>query len=289
VTAAPPECVNGVLRLTEQGETISQSYGLKPNAMRTLERAFSSLAQATAANVRGKARRESALQHEVASLVAARSLESWRRLVLDDREFYDFFRAATPVDVIERMQIGSRSVFEGVRGRSAVQSIRSTPWVFAWSQSRHMIPGWFGAAEGLAAAVEVHGLAAVQDAYRGWRFFGQVVDDLETMLARADLAIARHYDQLASPALQRFPALLQADHARCVEQVLAIKGANELLDTDRTLQRAIQLRNPYVDPMNLMQVDLLRRWRATGRADEDLFQALLASVSGIAQGLQTTG
>ncbi|MEN9704905.1 MAG: hypothetical protein RLZZ393_784 [Pseudomonadota bacterium] len=289
LTAAPAECVNGVLRLTEQGETISQSYGLKPNAMRTLERAFSALSLATAASARGTARRESAAQHAVASTVAAQGMAAWRRTVLEDREFYDFFRAATPIDVIERMQIGSRTVFEGGLGRTAVQSIRSTPWVFAWSQSRHMIPGWFGAADGLQAAIEVHGLAAVQDAYRGWRFFGQVVDDLETMLARADLAIAQHYDQLASPSLQRFPTLLQADHARCVEQVLAIKGAGELLDTDRTLQRAIQLRNPYVDPMNLMQVDLLRRWRATGREDEDLFQALLASVSGIAQGLQTTG
>jgi phosphoenolpyruvate carboxylase len=287
--AAPPESVNGVLRLTEQGETISQSYGLKPNAMRTLERAFSALSQATAASARGTARRESAQQHAVASTVAAHSMAAWRRLVVEDREFYDFFRAATPIDVIERMQIGSRSVFEGGRVRSAVQSIRSTPWVFSWSQSRHMVPGWFGAAEGLRAALDAHGLAAVQDAYGGWRFFRQVIDDLETLLARTDLAVASHYDGLASPALQRFPGLLQADHARCVEQVLAIKGATQLLDSDRTLQRAIQLRNPYVDPMNLMQVDLLRRWRSGGREDEDLFQALLASVSGIAQGLQTTG
>ncbi|MEY4762244.1 MAG: hypothetical protein RLZZ200_2100 [Pseudomonadota bacterium] len=290
ITAAPPESVNGTLRLTEQGETISQSYGLKPNAMRTLERAFSALSRATAAVARGAVKRESAQQHEIAALIAAKSLAAWRALVIDDREFYDYFRAATPIDVIERMQIGSRTVFEGGRaGRSAVQSIRSTPWVFAWSQSRHMIPGWFGASSGLVAALDAHGLGALQDTYRGWRFFGQVIDDLETMLARADLEIARHYDGLANPALQRFPALLRADHARCVELVLAVKGATELLDSDRTLQRAIQLRNPYVDPMNLMQVDLLRRWRASARVDEDLFQALLSSVSGISQGLQTTG
>jgi phosphoenolpyruvate carboxylase len=289
VTAAPPESVNGVLRLTEQGETISQSYGLKPNAMRTLERAFSALSQATAANQLGRTHRESPAQHAVAATMSQVSMDFWRLTVLDDREFYDFFRSVTPIDVIERMQIGSRTVWEGARGRSPVQSIRSTPWVFAWSQSRHMIPGWFGAGTGIEAAAQAHGLEALRDCYGSWRFFAQVVDDLETLLARADLAIAGHYDSLANPSLQRFPGLLREEYARCVSHVLAIKGATELLDADRTLQRAIQLRNPYVDPMHLMQVDLLRRWRASGREDEDLFQALLASVSGIAQGLQTTG
>jgi len=116
-----------------------------------------------------------------------------------------------------------------------------------------------------------------------------VLADVETQLARADFDIAAHYAQLATPALQRFEAELRGEHARCVAAVLQIAGSTELLDSDRTLQRSIQLRNPYVDPMNLMQVDLLRRWRATARQDEDLFRALLASVSGIAQGLQTTG
>ncbi len=289
VTAAPPETINGVLRLTEQGETISQSYGLKPNAMRTLERAFSALSLATATNQRGGAQPESPAQHACAATMAAASLDCWQRLVLADREFYDYFRAVTPIDVIERMQIGSRTVWESLRGRSAVQSIRSTPWVFAWSQARHMIPGWLGAGTGIAAAVGQHGLPALRDCYGHWPFFTQLVDDLETMLARADLRIAGHYDTLASESLQRFAPPLRAEYALACEQVLAVKGATELLDTDRTLQRAIQLRNPYVDPMHLMQVDLLRRWRATGRDDEDLFQALLASVSGIAQGLQSTG
>jgi phosphoenolpyruvate carboxylase len=170
-----------------------------------------------------------------------------------------------------------------------VTAIRSTPWVFAWSQSRHMIPGWFGAGTGLEAAAGAQGLGALRDCYANWRFFTQLIDDLETLLARTDLDLASHYDTLANPALQRFAPLLRAEYARATEQVLAIKGAHELLDADRTLQRAIQLRNPYVDPMHLMQVDLLRRWRATGRDDDDLFQALLASVSGIAQGLQSTG
>jgi phosphoenolpyruvate carboxylase len=289
VTAAPPETINGVLRLTEQGETISQSYGLKPNAMRTLERAFSALSLATAANQQGKAQPETAGQHTCAMTIANASLDAWRLLVIEDREFYDYFRAVTPIDVIERMQIGSRTVWEGARGRSAVQAIRSTPWVFAWSQARHMIPGWYGAGTGLDAALSAHGADSLRDCYASWPFFTQLIDDLETMLARADLDIAAHYDLLASPALQRFGPVLRAEYQRACEHLLAIKGTAALLDNDRTLQRAIQLRNPYVDPMHLMQVDLLRRWRASGRDDEDLYQALLASVSGIAQGLQTTG
>ncbi len=109
------------------------------------------------------------------------------------------------------------------------------------------------------------------------------------MIARTDLRVARAYAGLASSGLRRFEAPLEEEYARTVRQVLDIKQITELLDTDRTLQRAVQLRNPYVDPMHLMQVDLLRRWRSGGRQDDDLFQALLASVSGIAAGLQTTG
>ena len=269
VETAPPGTVNGVLRITEQGESVSQGYSLRPNAMRTLERAFGA---------------------GCISTVATASQACWRSLVFEDRDFHDYFRAATPIDVIERMQIGSRTVWGPFKaGASPLQSIRTTPWVFAWSQSRCMMPGWYGAGTGLSAAVQAHGLNALRDAYAGWPLVAQMLDELERMLARADLRIAAHYDGLASAPLQRFAGQLQAEHQRACEQVLQIKQASELLDSDRTLQRGIALRNPYVDPMNLMQVDLLRRWRATGREDEDLFQALLASVSGIAQGLQTTG
>ena len=290
VETAPPGTVNGVLRITEQGESVSQGYSLRPNAMRTLERAFGAVALATATTRSGVARGESQAARQCINTLTTASQACWRSLVFDDRDFHDYFRAATPIDVIERMQIGSRTVWGPFKaGASPLQSIRTTPWVFAWSQSRCMMPGWYGAGTGLAAAVQAHGLDALRDAYASWPLVAQMLDELERMLARTDLRIAAHYDELASPALRRFAGQLQAEHQQACEQVLQIKQATELLDGDRTLQRGIALRNPYVDPMNLMQVDLLRRWRATGREDEDLFQALLASVSGIAQGLQTTG
>jgi phosphoenolpyruvate carboxylase len=206
---------------------------------------------------------------------------------VEDRQFNDFFRSATPIDVIERMQIGSRSLWEGA-GVGAL-AIRSTPWVFAWSQARCFLPGWYGAGTALQEALASDGLPALRALYREWPLFTLVFDDIEAQLARTDFAITERYGDLASPALRGYVGSLQEEYARSREAILAIKEEAELLDGDRTQQRSIQLRNPYVDPMNLMQVDLLRRWRDTAREDEDLFQALLASVSGIAQGLQTTG
>jgi len=288
IRAAPPETIDGVLRITEQGEIISQNYGLRSNALRTLERAFGALGVATLARRKGRARPEPPAQHEMATQLAAESRRVWRALVVEDADFHDFFRSVTPIDVIERMQIGSRSIWE--TGSSAgVLSVRSAAWVFAWSQSRYFLPGWYGAGTALQAGIAAHGVAAMRTMHGEWSFFSGVVDDIETQLARTDLSVAECYVGLVSPGLRRYAALLREEYQRCREAVLAIKDAGELLDADRTQQRAIQLRNPYVDPMNLMQVDLLRRWRAAGREDEDLLQALLASVSGIAAGLQTTG
>jgi phosphoenolpyruvate carboxylase len=161
--------------------------------------------------------------------------------------------------------------------------------VFAWSQARCFLPGWYGAGTALQESLANDGLPALRQLYQGWPLFGLLFDDIEGQLARTDFAITERYGELASEGLRGYLGQLREEYDRCREAILAIKEESELLDGDRTQQRSIQLRNPYVDPMNLMQVDLLRRWRASAREDEDLLQALLASVSGIAQGLQTTG
>jgi phosphoenolpyruvate carboxylase len=290
VEGAPPESVTGVLRLTEQGETVSQSYGLESNALRTLERAFGALAPATLAVRRGgTVAHESTEAHQCVRWIAERSRERWRECMVLNRDMADFFRAATPIDVIERMQVASRTIWEGVSVERDTLAVRSTPWVFAWSQARYFVPGWYGAGTALAEGIERFGLRALQDMRADWPFFSLLLTDIESQLARADMDIAEHYVQLVSPSLQLHAQELRAEYQRCCESVLAIIGSSQLLDQDPTQQRAIQLRNPYVDPMHLMQVDLLRRWRATFRTDEDLFRALVASVTGIAQGLQTTG
>jgi len=185
------------------------------------------------------------------------------------------------------MHIASRPAARA--GGAGVHALRAIPWVFAWTQSRHMLPGWFGFGSGLQAAVELHGAVVIGRMAAQWPFFAHLLDDVEAMLARTDLDIAAHYDALASDELRLQAEPIREEYALTVRHVLQLRGSARLLDSDPTLQRSIKLRNPYIDPMHLMQVDLLKRWRATARADQALFGALRATISGIAQGLQATG
>jgi phosphoenolpyruvate carboxylase len=283
VRTAPAGTVNGVLRLTEQGEVINQGYGLRPIAMRTLERAFHSLIVSLGGAATGVTATPE--QHRFAARVAAVSREHYERLVTPG--FYAWFEAVTPIDVIARMQIGSRTAARP--GEQGFGALRAVPWVFAWTQSRHMLPAWYGAGTGLATAIAELGLDVARSAYAGWTFFTSLVDDLETALARADLDIAAAYEELADGRHADCAGRVRDEFRRVREQVLEIKQTDALLDRDPTMQRSIELRNPYVDPMNLLQVDLLRRWRETGRQDRELFEALLACIAGIAEGLQSTG
>jgi len=287
VKAAPAGAVDGVLRIREQGATVKQGYGLRPIAMRTLERAFNSLILTTGAQRRGTLAPDDPEHLECAALLAAESRAAYRRLVYQDADFYEYFRAITPIDVIERMQIGSRSIHRDAA--AGIDTLLPVPWVFAWSLTRYMLPEWYGAGAGLGALLERFGLPRLKAMYAQWFFLRNLLDDIETMLARVDLEIAHHYDALAPAGLRRFAGSIRAEYLAACQRILAIKDSKALLDSDPTMQRSLELRNPYVDPMNLMQVDLLKRWRAGGREDRDLFEALLASVGGIAQGLQSSG
>ncbi len=285
VESTPSGAMRGVLRLTEQGEVVNQNYGLRPIAMRTLERTFAAVALGTAhADSASKVPEE---YIGTMRAIAARSLAVYRSLVYEDQGFADYFRAATPFDAIERMHIGSRSAARpGGRG---IAALRPIPWVFAWTQSRHMLPGWFGFGSGLQVAFERHGEKVLGAMLAHWPYFGHLFDDIEAMLARTDLDIAAHYDVLAGDHAQGRAQAIRGEYTLTKGFVLRLRGCERLLDGDPTLQRAIRLRNPYVDPMHLMQVDILKRWRATARLDGDLLAALRATISGIAQGLQATG
>jgi phosphoenolpyruvate carboxylase len=285
VRTAPAGTVNGVLRLTEQGEVINQSYGLKPIAMRTLERAFNALAMSIGGAVTGVAAKPEQLQF--ATRLAVVSRQAYRRFVHGDADFYSWFQAVTPIDVIARMQIGSRPAERP--GKEGFDALRAVPWVFAWTQSRHMLPAWFGAGSGLRSAVQEMGIEVARSSYAEWNFFTTLVDDLEASLSRADLDIAAAYEELAEGRQRHFGIKLREEYSLVVQEVLAIKQTTALLERDQTMQRSIELRNPYVDPVNLLQVDLLRRWRDSGRQDRDLFESLLACIAGIAEGLQSTG
>jgi phosphoenolpyruvate carboxylase len=152
-----------------------------------------------------------------------------------------------------------------------------------------MLPGWYGFGSGVIAALELHGEEVVGQMVAHWPFFGHLLDDVEAMLGRTDLEIASHYDGLAGDGLRVQAEPIRREYSLTVAQVLRMRGSARLLDSDPTLQRSIKLRNPYIDPMHLMQVDLLQRWRKTGREDKALFGALRATINGIALGLQATG
>jgi phosphoenolpyruvate carboxylase len=285
VRSMPPGAVYGQLRVTEQGESINERYGLRPIAYRTFEQGLHTLALTTAGVQEPD--RPSAQWREALSHMADASRQAYRTLVHDDPGFIDYFQAVTPVDVIEQTQVGSRPMSHA--GDRGVEALRAIPWILSWSQSRHMLPGWFGAGTGLAAMVARYGEAMAADMYRGWAFFECLVDDIEMALARADMGIAAIYDQLARPEHARCAEAIRRDFELVRERVLAIKRCGDLLDSEPVLQRSIRLRNPYVDPIHLTQVDLLRRWREAGRparGERDLLDALVASVNGISQGLQ---
>lgn len=284
VRSTPAGSILGRLRLTEQGELINEKYGLKPIALRVFEQTFSALSLAAAGVAAPEQVRDE--WREAMELLAERARDRYRRLVYDDPEFHEFFRAVTPIDVIERSQIGSRPTSRD--DRAGIEGLRPVPWLSAWAQCRYMLPGWFGLGTALAAANDTPGKSVIDDMYAHWFFFENLIDDVELALARADLDIAGTYDGLMRGRYEHIAAIVRAEYELTRQHILRIKGCARLLDSEPTLQRAIRLRNPYLDPMHMMQVDLLSRWRAGNRTDRDLLNALLASVGGIASGLQGT-
>ncbi len=285
VLGAPPGTVNGRLRVTEQGEIINEKYGLRGIALRTLEQITGSVALATAMpHHRGNDQPE---WHDMMDVIADESRRAYRKLVYETPDFYDYFRLATPIDLIERMRIGSRP--SARRSRSGIKDLRAIPWVFAWTQSRCMLPGWYGMGSGFRKAAEKFDDDAFRNMFAEWYFLRALTADAEMVLAKADLGISKLYSQLAGDLHEQFFPIIEQEFELTRDLILEYTGAEHLLEGDMTLQRAIMLRNPYVDPMSLMQVDLLARWRESDYADNELFEALLASVNGIAQGLQNTG
>lgn len=285
VLGAPPGTVNGRLRVTEQGEIINEKYGLRGIALRTLEQVAGSVALATAMpKHRGNDMPE---WHEMMDVIAAESRRAYRKLIYETPNFYDYFRKATPIDLIERMRIGSRP--SSRRTQSGIEGLRAIPWVFSWSQARFVLPGWYGIGSGLAKAAEQFGDQPFREMFSEWYFLRALTADAEMVLAKSDLGVAELYSRLAGDLHEEFFPIIKEEYDLTQDLILEYSNHENLLEGDVTLQRAIMLRNPYVDPMSLMQVDLLSRWRTSNYQDERLFTALLASVNGIAQGLQNTG
>jgi phosphoenolpyruvate carboxylase len=284
VLAAPPGTIAGQLRMTEQGETINSKYGLRGIAVRSLEQTLSSVLLVTSRPPRTppQAGRWQAVMEDI----AAASRAAYQKLLSESGDFRAYFRAATPIDVIER--IGSKSERAEHVGVQAEET-RAAQWIFAWTQNRCLLPSWYGVATGLKQAHELHGEALLLEMFEQWHFFRVLVLDTATALAKADVEIMALYSRLAGELHERFFPSIRAEYQSCVDQVLRLSRQSELLEASRTLRRAIRLRNPYVDPMSFLQVDLLERWRANGRQNDAVLQALIASVNGIAHAMQTAG
>jgi len=283
VMAAPRGAIEGHLRVTEQGEIIHQKYGIRALALRTFEQTVGAVLLATL-RPRAPEPRE-ARWREAMHALAAHGESAYREL-LETPRFAEYFRLATPLDAIERLTLGSRPAR---RGGDGIESLRAIPWVFAWTQSRAGLTGWYGVGSAIAAMIDAGHEDTLREMTRDWAFFRTLVEDLEMLLAKCDLDIAGHFSRLAGDLHETFFPRIRAEFERTIVGVLRLRGRDRLLADDARLAQSIALRNPYVDPISLVQVDLLRRWRASDRADDALLAALVGSVHGVALALQNTG
>ncbi|NUO71446.1 MAG: phosphoenolpyruvate carboxylase [Frateuria sp.] len=282
--SAPRGSVAGVLRVTEQGEVIHRKYGIRALALRNLEQTLSAVLRASV-RPRGQEPREALWRGRMDAL-AAHSRRHYRALV--EREgFVDYFRSATPIDVVERMTLGSRPASR--RSMRGVEDLRAIPWVFAWTQCRSIVTGWYGLGAALEQGAAEFGEDALAEMARDWPFLANALDDVAMVLAKCDLDIAEAFSRLAGDLHEPFFALIREEFERTRRWLLRLKRSDTMLADNPRLAVSIRLRNPYVDPMSLLTVDLLQRWRAGDRTDDALLRALVACVNGVSQGLQNTG
>jgi phosphoenolpyruvate carboxylase len=286
IRAQPAGTVRGRFRVTEQGETIASRYADHDLAHRHLEQIVSAVLLAsmeTAADV-------SAEWRQAMTAMADSARQAFLGLVERTPGFLDYWRAATPIEEISRLRLGSRPAARG-RGTLTRADVRAIPWVFSWMQSRFNLPGWYGLGSGLGVA-EPPVLRAM---YAGWPFFRALLDNAEMSLLKADLGIAALYSNLAPDrrSAEAIFSLVEGEYARTHKAVLEITGHAELMDGDPVIQRSVQLRNPYVDPLNYIQVEMLRRLRALpdreGPEAERCREVIVLTVNGIAAGLRNTG
>jgi phosphoenolpyruvate carboxylase len=301
ILAQPPGAPPGRLKLTEQGETISFKYGLRGLARRNLEAAVAgALLAAVPDRIPGGAISAPDPAHtQLMSELAITAEGSYRALVHDDPRFVPFFRSFTPVDELGLLNIGSRPARRPGDDDDHAEwlgALRAIPWVFAWTQNRTLLPAWYGVGSALRPVVDDRdaGLPLLRSMYDEWPLFRSIVENLEMTLAKTSMNIARSYLGLVPPGPDREAiwARLTEEHDATVAAVCAIVDTPQLLDRHPVLQRSIELRNPYVDPMNAIQVELIAEYRALASDDParpKVARLLARSIAGIAAALRNTG
>ena len=293
LAALPPDTIDGTIKITEQGEIISQQFGLTPIAERTLEVTLSGVLLQELTDWRdGIDASEIAGFRATMDQLAARSFDVYRKFVHDDPRVFEMFERASPIEELASARFGSRPAYRPGSG-SGIENIRAIPWVFGWTQNRLMLPGWLGVGTALSEVIDQEGgLEKLQRMAHAWPFFDDLLARIDMVCAKADVEITRAYVEILAADTGLLDTLV-AEYDRTVSLILRIRNAEELLSDNEVLKTAITLRNPYVDALSVLQIAQLARKRQLARqkdASLDDVEAILATtVSGIAQGLRNTG
>jgi phosphoenolpyruvate carboxylase len=285
IMSQPPGSVDKTLRVTEQGEMIQAKFGIPDIAIRNLDLYVAGTLSASLKKGPAIPRVWSDIMDQLAEL----SSQEYRQVVYGDAHFQEYFTLATPVNELGSLNIGSRPSRRG--GVADIKSLRAIPWIFAWTQTRFMLPVWLGVGRALESKLSSQDRPVLLEMAANWPFFQSTLALIEMVLAKADFNIACHYDVNLLPKQSRLVALgevLRENFRLTQSAVLTAIQSDELLATNSVLKRSIRLRNPYVDPLNLIQVELLKRLR-NGDDSASLKEALVISINGISAGMRNTG
>lgn len=293
ILAQPAGLYDGGIRITEQGEVLSTRYHDPDLAHRILEQVTYGVLLGSAA-----ARRESVIPEAWRTAMEKMSqtgFEAYKSLVHDDPDFIAFWKAATPIDEISSLKLGSRPAFR--KQTKSVEDLRAIPWVFSWMQSRFAFPGWFGLGSALESVIAEGpaGIDLLRAMYQEWPFFQTTIDNAQLTISKADLKIAALYSTLVKDEAvrARIFAIIESEFKRTIDAILMVTGQKVLLEREKVLQRSVQLRNPYIDPLNYIQVEMIRRLRSqrnmSGSDDEALRAVIELAINGVSGGLKNTG
>jgi phosphoenolpyruvate carboxylase len=295
ILAQPPHTIGGGIKITEQGEVLSERYSMKGIAYRSLEQATGALIKgAYLARHPAREAEEEAEWEAIMRDISEKAQTKYQDLIFRDPDFMKFFKESTPLPEIGELNIGSRPSKR--KNSERFEDLRAIPWVFSWTQSRYLLPAWYAAGTAFQSYVQgdAKRLETLRTMYREYSFFRTLIDNLQMALAKADLNIAREYAGMIRDAAvrDRIFTQIEEEYNRTREMILAITGQEEILDNVPVIQESIRLRNPYVDPLSYLQVQMLtelRKLRGQGQDDAELLRQVLLTINGIAAGLRNTG